>query len=440
MDFQDFLGWKKKFLERNEGYYPKFEKSWFEKVEKNHEALRNFIGGEMIQRFYKLNSQQGKVDEKDCKHIIDQLLLYLPYYLEEYGYDRSVFLSPTVANGTHNIIRLGKHVRTYAEQRTREGTVSPENLKNIEKLLSELGQVWAKAKTSESELVIAPSTTERGFMLLGHYGPDPDSCFRQGSDKTQHKYIFAQTPHTFVITISKKHPKKPKQINVARCMGFANPSFTTFSLNNYYFLPKFPEGDALQCIRMLFEELWKDKAEFHEDIVRIDDYVFQNPSCNWCFSKGKDSRPTGYQLRSNIKNLRQFYCIKCGIDGGRESEFLEVDENPSCHRCFESAEECEESHRRTFNGLVELYDKENKVKMVHPDIAKEYSKCSKCNAHMALTHNIAGEDICFGCLETHYSECELCNQICEDSTIKDTGFIEVCEACDKLGLQLIGDQ
>jgi hypothetical protein len=262
--FEDFEEWyTKKFIPRNGGYTPNHRSSWIKRIDTTHEKLRKFLGGFRFERKYELKSQQQTAKKSDVESIINSILKIVPDYLEYYTYTTDVFLLPTIPQGTHSAIRVGKHVKTHAEQRLRSDPERAEKLKNLDKLISKLGEAWAKSRTNDIELEINLTTSPKAFTLLGHYGPDQDSCFRQGSDKTQHKYTLAQSRNTFVIVISKFDEKKGKIKNLARCYGFTNDAFTIFNCSNYYFAPGFQEGDCIEAIKKLLGRSLERRSRVH---------------------------------------------------------------------------------------------------------------------------------------------------------------------------------
>jgi hypothetical protein len=307
-------------------------------------------------------------------------------------------------------------------------------LKRLDKALSGLGAVWARSKTSDSELDVTLSTSPRGFALLGHYGPDQDSCFRQGSDKTQHKYILGQSKNTFIITISKFNPKKNKFTNVARCMGFANNSFNTFNLANYYFSHGFSEGDGLEAIRLFFEDIWKKESTLIEGKVHIET-IFHNKYGNWTFVKGKESTEIGRQvLNTDIMNILLFNCPKCGYESGSGNNWNEVDDILVCHRCCSKANKCDISGELTFSTLVPLVDKSGGMKFISPKVADKYLKCDGCKMHAEELDDVGNNNkLCSDCLENGYTQCDECETLVPDTQIIEFDDSDICLFCVRKG-------
>lgn len=438
--YNEFAEWSARFKTHHQGFFPFDLQRWWKECEKNHADVRNFLGGIRREAVYKLKSQQNAINKKEAQPIIDGLLKLCPNYLVDYGYTDDIFLIPYIQQGTHQAFKTGKHFKTYAEMR-----VSGDALKEIDNLLAKLGELWARARVSDTELEITLSTSPKSFMLMGHYGPDSDSCFRNGSDKTDDKFVVGQTKNTFTISISKARPGK-KNINVARCFGFFNDNFTIANLCNYYNSPGFLEGDGLEVIRLLLQELWKDQVEFHEGKVNIlygKPYhrqlgIYHNPYGNWSFSKGKGSLIGTEQIVPNVHLIKTFICPHCeNNQAGRVLQpgqgWSEVDDLYVCSRCVKSASVCEISGQKTLKPLVEVLNADNKMVMAHPKVAAEMKKCDQCKVPHQVSVEIDGKEICFECLEVSYTECEHCNEMVHDKELSHLGNLDTCKKCVALG-------
>jgi hypothetical protein len=423
----EFFDWFEKFIRRNKGHHPQNMTLWYDQVERGHRDLRKFIGGIRIDKEVCLKNQQGKATKAEVDPIIDEILKIVPGYLENYGYTRDIFLEPVIAHGTHNATKTSRHVRTYAEFIFKNSAARENSLKLIDKLLSDLGTIWGRARTVEEKLEVTLSTSPKVFTLLGHLGPDEDSCFRQGSDKTLHKYCLGQTANTFVLVISKFVPEKQKVKQVARAFGFVDPTFSVFSFGNYYFKHGFTEGNAIAAIRAVLEDLWQEEANFYENISFLDDYVWHNPYARWSFAKKSLKTIDRQIMRSNPHLVMTFICPKCGNNGSKNGlEWFEIDDIICCHRCSAVANECEVTHARTFKTLMPLLAKDGNPVFVHPDVANKHKRCNKCN----VAHD-SDKDICIECEEAYYSECNVCHKLVNDNDLEDFDHLDltICHRC-----------
>lgn len=419
-NYQDFENWFNVFYARHGGSKPGNLKRWFNEVEKSHQDIRGFLGGVKKQSFFKLNSQQKPLSKEEAIPIIREILSLVPSYLECYGYSEDIFLLPTIKQGTHSEFKVPKHIRYYA---TNHIKIPFNDIKRLDKALSSLGELWSRARTSNIELETTISTSARAFSLLGHYGPDTDSCFRNGSDKTLDKFCLGQTKNTFVLTIAKKNEKDVYK-NVARCFGFSDPHFGVLNFSNYYASSKFLEGDGIETIRMVLNDLWKTTDyDFIEDRSLIDG-VYHNPYGRWSFIK-KNHYPN-YTLNANINMLKHFICVRCDKDQGAERGWQEVDDEYICNRCANSAKICEISGKFTFKTLIEVLVNK-KIFNAHPDIANQYRKCNYCQTPTDIL--LTDDQICVDCYDTNYTNCDNCLKDIKIDEIISCDFEDICVNC-----------
>jgi len=436
--YEEFISYLNKFIERNGGYCPNNIDKWFYQVDKNHKDVREVLGGNSIQKFYKLTAVENPIDVKsgDGGQIINEIEKLFPriyeYLRKE---DRSIFEYSTLAENNHNAIKVSKLIMKFAPRYFAEhfGTVQCiANTKELEKLLSKLGEVWAKNRTNDCELEVTLSTNHKGFLLLGHYGVDDNSCFRQKSSSPKDKFILAQSPETFVISVSKEDKRTGKHINVARAFGWYNKTTETFNLRNYYFRNGFQEGDFLELCKKLFSDLLGEKCIQQEDITKITNseysawHFYQNNYGNWSFSK----KEVGTQVCSlNYNGILCFRCPRCQSDFKSDSAFQNIDDDSYCPYCAKQANVCELTKTKTFKNLVEILDPSNRFVFVLEIIAKEYSSCDICNIISANLEHIKNSNVCTNCLETNFTTCDICKTNIIDDQIEDFGDNSVCTEC-----------
>jgi hypothetical protein len=406
---ESFLEWfENKFFKRNGGFRPKDIGKWFDQVEKTHQKLRGFLGTERVSNIYKLKSQQNPVPAEEAQPVIDGIKKLVPQYLEAHGFIDDIFLFPTRQQGIKNSIKVSKHLIQYSQAALGAGG---EKIKKLQGYVSELGNLWSKYRTTDLELEITMSTTPRAFTLLGHYGPDAESCFRNGSDKTADKFCLGQTPDTFVISISKKQDGKlkdgkPVYKNLARCFGFANKDYTTFGTSNYYINPGFSEGDTVGVIRALFEDLWKDKSEFHDDMVYIygseqagnPASIYQNKYGKWAFSKGAGSVLKEAQtLRVDTNHIKTFNCPRCQMPMRQDRDIYNIDGQEMCNRCAGAANRCTRTGELTFQQLITVCSDRIQYEYLHPKLIGAIKLCDKCGKGLQVEKGFTG-NTCLYCL------------------------------------------
>ncbi len=423
---EDFKNWLENiFIATHGGVFPAYFQWWYEEVEKRHKTLREFIGGIRLEKDIKIESNQGPVEQHQIEHFINEILAILPNYLKEYGYTESVFLEPMIRLGTHNAIKLSKHVRTYAQNTLKNDLDGAKKLAYLETTLSKMGEVFARKKTIEEELKITLTTSPRSFALLGHYGPDEDSCFRQGSDKTADKYCLGQSENTFIVVVQKII--NGKKVCVSRAFGFFSKDLSVCNVCNVYFSENITEGNVLKAIEVILSELWKqDKLSFFEDICGVKG-VFNNPYGRWTWFKNKINRPSevtpnALLLTTNGFLIKSFRCPKCGQEG---RSWRQIDDIICCKYCLKTTNRCELTDELTFKELIQFIENDRHVYFIHPNKAAEFKKCETCE------NVFSDKDIrfCPICIEYKCSCCEICNNNIDDEQITDVGNLCVCNKC-----------
>jgi hypothetical protein len=431
-DWTTFKEWlEQDFLKRHGGYNIRHQEYWWKQVEKRHKDIRELIGGIRIEKEIQLKTQQNLVREEDAKPFVDEILSILPDYLIGYNFTKDVFLKPQIVEGTHKATKTAKHVRAYADQALRYTEQSSVVLKRLDKALSQLGELWAKARTSDTKLHITLSTSPRAFVLLGHYGPDSDSCFRNGSDKDFHKWMLGQTDNSFVVTIAAFDQEKQKSKNVARCFGFLKAD--AVHIFNHYFSPSFLEGDAIESLKLFFSQLWKTEVSFFENISKLLG-IYQNPYGRWSFFKGKKDTVQPDVIVGETQNISKFECPICAYAHPHDLAWREIDDNLVCHNCVKKAHTCEISHCLTFKELSSVITADGITKFVHPDVAAIYTQCSNCTNRAENLVSVNDELICKECVECCCSFCDHCNQYVSDDEMNDIGTRDICQTCMSRGI------
>jgi hypothetical protein len=436
-DYNNFVSWYEKFIKRNAGWSPDPLRQWFDVVEDNHQELRQLIGDVKIDRKYLLKSGTKPLDINTpaLRNIIDTLNDIAPNFIERIGITEDDFKYPVFAEGNHNGRRLSKLLRDNLVLITRDilgATIV------IDKQISLLGEEWAKCKTSECELTVTLSTTQRGFSLLGHYGPDDNSCFRQGSTSRFDKYIFGQSKNTFILSIKGFDKIKGKERNLARAFGwYANGAF---NVRNYYFVEGFQEGDFIEVITMMFSELLKGKPVLGEGRAIFDNpeyngwRFYQNNYGNWTFYPEGTLAKNEQYLSLNLENILCFTCPHCKKKYTSRSYWKEVDSLLVCENCNAKAGMCDISRIKTLKQLVPCIATDGSEIRVHPDIAKTMHECAECGKTCQSGHKIGDKYVCSGCEAVNYSECELCQETTSDNEIVDVGDSHICKKCfNKIG-------
>jgi hypothetical protein len=426
------------FIKRNGGVYPKNIKRWLSTLDERHERIRKVLGGDRVDMSISAQAVKMAASGPEYEEIVDELVSLFPSYLQDNQLDRNAFASPTIPRGSHNAIKISKHFMSYAGRRLEEfpAAVAKQTIERANKCFSKLGAVWGKSSNNEVCASVTISTTPRAFALLGHYGPDQESCFRQGSDKTLDKYVVGQTPETFVATISMPSEKAPsKHRNVARAIGFLSPrSDYIFNTFNYYFTPGLAEGDAIALLTKAFGQLvGREKCVFLERYLAIEQGVFVNDYARWTFNFS-DGPTDAQELSPDQNGVKIFVCPVCNRKHKTDDYWAKIDGYFVCELCASKSNVCEVSERRTFRSLIEIVDIRGNFVMVHPDIASEMPACSVCE-HRFQPHGqentIPGlQRVCASCFDDEACVCEDCGRVTGcDYSDDDTWHRVLCDDC-----------
>lgn len=447
----------KGFKIRHGGFFPCDIDKWHDKVEENHQDIRNWLGGVRKSIIIKLNAQQNQASEELARPIINSILNTIPDYLNCYGFDESVFLSPSIRQGTHNSIRVGKHIRSYAENYLRNDPSRDYTLRDLDRKLAALRTIWAKAKTQPSTLEVTLTTSPRAFVLLGHYGPDADSCFRNGSDKTADKFVMGQSKDSFVLVISKLNEGTSKFEQVARAFGFTSNNFKYISVCNFYYSDGLSEGDSIEAIKTFVEQINGESYKLLENKIDSLPYgdgealplmekyirsvgrsVFLNKFAQWTFVPATINDIPKQAYFPDINGIKIFECPHCQKMCTSNLDWTEVDGISICIRCASKALVCEITRTLTLKPLVEIVNEIGETKNVLASYAKDFVVCACCNRPHINGLCLNGKSICVECQETECSQCDECNRTFLNEGVEDFEDLELCEDCLNREIEIYG--
>jgi hypothetical protein len=381
-NYEKFVKWMTEFdLKHPDGYLP--EKDWFDRVQESHIDIRRFLGGLKKKETIKINAAQGAADKVSCDPIIDKIINLLPAKEQSLDQDysgnitRDSLLYPTISYGSHNAIGTGKFLLGLLDY-------NADKIK-LNNLVAQLGQKWAQAKTESTELEVMLTTRSKAFALLGHYGPDGDSCFRQSYENDRHKYILAQSKNTYVVLI------KQNDDVVSRMWGFTSQDFKTFNTCNFYYKSKIQEGTIIEAMKQFMANIiGTDKLNHSFDNIGVNNGLYHNGYGNWTFTA---SNPVQHQtLDANTCGIAQAcYCPGCDeqYDDDRE-DWAQIDGMLCCLSCQDSSYYCDYTGELTFSQIISVRDKHNVLINTSMDIIHQYFiKCEHCNKY--IERNIEGK-------------------------------------------------
>ena len=390
---------------------------WFKQVQESHRKLREAIGGVRLVKKIALEATQAKADKKACMPLIKQLKAEVPYIeqqLRYQGLEDDDLRSATINIGSHNVLRTGKAIMNWAN-----GDYSfqqdKEKQKRVNKIISDLGNHWARARSDKVEYEVNLTTAAMAFMLLGHYLVDDQSCFRNGGCNHHHKHIIASTDDTFVMLVKNAEDKV-----ISRCWGFASDNYKIFSTFNMYLGKGVLEGNVLNAKKAFFANHFgvdvgqifchEDKADVRMDRDYDDDGVYINDYGVFSFTPEK-------QIKNQILGVNGIgpqmpICPHCDLDYEDHRGWEEIDGQLVCPECVEQATTLP-GGVKTLRYTVEVKHPKGKiVVMLEDEVPHDAFTCRGCHyecvreIHGATinnpNYNWVMDDYCRGCLKKDF--------------------------------------
>lgn len=405
MTHDEFNIWFEKFLKRNGGWHPKNMDGWLKKIDEKHVRIRNLLGGSIRSFNFKINSVQNPLPDEIKSEFVSKLKKINNDIFTKLDISPDHLDYPLVANGTHNVIKTPKFLGTKIAFAYDNGAIDAQQRANINMILADLNNEWPKCKTSSMDIKVTISTTPRGFALLGHYGPDEDSCFRQNSSARYDKYVLAQNLDTFVITMSPLNMSRPK--NTMRAVGFLSQSGHVLNITNCYLAPRFQEGNAIEAIKLLCKEILNFKNP-----IKLDNYAtydggtgkikfFLNEYGRWSFiDKDYKFESSEAVLTVDIDGLEEVACPLCGRKYGSAAGFQRCDDYNLCPRCIEAAVFCIATQRYTRQDTYAVVMPDKTQARFRVRYRDNYRICTRCqNFTYQNFSDTDGNIYCACCIE-----------------------------------------
>lgn len=425
--YEQFSEWYSKFITKHGGYQPCFLKQWWNECNISHDNLRKILGGVRKEVDISLEAGQNKIPIEELKQVTDKLIQTVPEFFRNTGWTEETLRLPIIQDGTHNAHKVSKTL-TASLNGLKKGT--PQH-QAMQEFINTLGTLWARHRTNKIDFHVNMSTSPRAFVLLGHYDADADSCFRQNSERTNNKYMLAQTHDSFVLLLTRKNHKDIDR-TVARLFGIFDPDKNVFHFSNYYAMPGINEGDVIHTISTFLELITGHKYEsIEESLVTFDKSIYHNPYGRWSFRRN-NSEPTAYRVIVNQNGVSSFTCFKCGYRDSYSDRYRIVDDSICCSECTSKANSCDLTGQKTYKELIQYCDNNGNIYMVHPDVAKEFKSCPNCECKCYDTKEENGIVFCLNCAD-EFNTCDMCGRIHIDSDLTDIGDSVVCNACIRSG-------
>jgi hypothetical protein len=342
-----FNEWFKSFIKRRRGLKPIAD--WFDIAEREHQPIREYLGGVRKTLCVELENSQARVPFSQINGITAELLSIIPEYFYDGQINRSMFQTPSILDGEFAGMKRGRHIKHWMSKKK----INDEVQNRVNVIMSNLGKTWAQSKTNKRKLYITLTTDPRAFVQLGCYGPDHQSCFKQGGCNQSHKYVLGSNKGTYVVLVGSSQDLEYQNTDdvIARFWGIANDSYDIWSVANYYPKPGEKEGDIFNCVDKLFAEVLQvEKAGRHESGLTVEP-VYQNKVVNWCYTR-PDFRYEGFYAALKWNGLDDTsYCHKCNTVVLRSVAHI-IDGYRLCDHCEENLNVCEYTKKKTLSELT----------------------------------------------------------------------------------------
>lgn len=407
MTIHEHQGWYDSFHRRHGGFRPSGRAAdWMEDCDRTHTELRKMLGGVRVHRTYELGEDTGRLtDEQVFKFYVEleSIIKTDPGYTDAMQADLyhlipSRHLAEQYRRTDHH---YGTKTSKWITSQLRCLTLYSETRKSLDKWLSKLGEAWGRLKGCKDTVSVTLSTSPKAFALVGHYGPDRESCFRQGASRTSNKYMLAVTPQTFVVVIrgcTDDQEEEDCERNLVRCWGWWEPEGDVWNVANFYFASGTREAIALRALKKLFTELSGKDVHFFEDKMSVREIVYHNEYLNWSFSSEKTISDQ-YLDAVQVKSVK---CPSCGEAYDSDEDFSEVDGELVCTSCYEGSNRCDRCDCNTTQDLTS-------VRYVSSGgLVRRRSWCEHCVSDDSTICDDCGEQVDNDCFSGDTNICLSC--------------------------------
>lgn len=390
---------------------PPFNKinPWIRRVDMAHEDVRQLLQGKKVDIEVETDKAQRPANLEENKVLIDKIMKECSDFFKVKGYNKDILQYPNIQVGDHKSTKISKAISKFYQS----DAYSFDKRDIVQRLISLLGDMWNKYKTQKRKGIVTISTNPKGFILIGHYGPDKESCFREGSTSPNDKWVFSQTPNTVVLTYAEQN-EDGKWKNISRSMGVVNPDNKSLHLSNCYFAKGVREGDLIDVYRVAWEKVTGSKSYYVEGrlkFCRDRDKIYANEFGRWSFVQNPDSAKClkVNKPQANLYGLYTHSCAKTGRTFKDDRHFSFIDSMYCSADANDLAVECVVTGKRTFHTI-------NMRQVLGPD------------GEMVYVHKDHYNDLPV-CEETH----QTCSSVCvtpEGKKISEFLFNERYEQCD----------
>ncbi len=185
-------------------YIPQDVDDWINRIDISHGKIREILGGKSKTLSIETDSSTKGLDINVVRPIMSKIVNVMPDYYVQYKFSDQDFCHEKLTKFKN--MYATTHIMGYVKRKK----ISPELAKIVNDQVAILGEYHKKNKSEPNLCYITISTDPKAFALVGYYGCDSGSCFRQGDFNSDKKYAFATCPNSFVGLI---HDNKTVKID-----------------------------------------------------------------------------------------------------------------------------------------------------------------------------------------------------------------------------------
>lgn len=335
-----FVRWVEDFVRRSDGILP--ERNWLQRVDKAHQKIRKQIGDVRCIVDIKLDKNSG------CTNVPKRLLNELEGFvgtivgkegLNKAKIDFSILNDVTTVDNHKREVRTSRFIRRQLEKVVKDhistvkknGSASPLTfshiMSTIDRRLSDIASSQLIADPGDEYRMIF-TTSAKAFLLLGHYGPDNDSCFRNKRDNEHNKFTLGLCQDSAVIILQLKKKGDKSFSNISRYWAFLSQDHkSAIAVCNGYHSGRMNNNNSRTLLKLGLSKVMNTKVEHigvrepdsrdDESCVVVEAEVYHNyKSPDFIFyDNQEESVEDGVVL---LEPKGEFFdivsCRKCGTD------------------------------------------------------------------------------------------------------------------------------
>ncbi len=392
---------------------------WYDIVNERHEGIRKILGG--VNKIIAIETEatpEPITPMKEIEPFIVELYAKIPKYFAEYGISNERFQYPILKKGNQSKMKWGRHIQYWM---TNIGCIPEDKQKEVNKIVSKMGEVWASTKIEKVKMYLNISTSPAAFARLGSYTIDHGSCFAPGGANYTHKFILGMSPNSFVglVTNDEQEETGPGDNIKTRFWGFTDDEYNAFYTCNIY--PRTPEKGAtvLRCMELGFANLLNvDKIKRQDGAFSVAGVYFNREESARIYHKPTFALKSGTVHTTNLSEIYLLMsCRKCNRHLAEDEVHEAVDQMYVCPRCASKATYCEYEKIKTFGPTYPAIMNGKKIQIAAVSISNYIFMRDITDGQYYLKKEMVTTDrnewISKANAEKHeYINCPVCMKVC----------------------------